>query len=258
MHKQRPGPGVDAIATADLEGGAVSQGVVSGGGGGGDKGGGRGRGGGRGLQRGDKGDGEVTTLGRGASAGGAGGRGGAGKAQDEEEYEQEDPYHGDFQHDDGDESYMAAAASAGQEEDFLATATPPAFPLTATATFSGAQTSLAKLDHTRYGTGFDVYLLDDKGNAVNDKPAYFYMVPGDGAEGSDAAALGLFAGGAGARGAFAAGTLGQGTGAGDALILSTPGALGTYVLESDKGTYALGDTVTVTFDLSLDEVESPG
>jgi len=309
MHKQRPGPGVDAIATADLEGGAVSQGVVSGGGGGGDKGGGRGRGGGRGLQRGDKGDGEVTTLGRGASAGGAGGRGGAGKAQDEEEYEQEeDPYHGDFQHDDGDESYMAAAASAGQEEDFLATATPPAFPLTATATFSGAQTSLAKLDHTRYGTGFDVYLLDDKGNAVNDKPAYFYMVPGDGAEGSDAAALGLFASGAGAGergkgggnagpsasgllayhaklmaskirkstagnggvgvmgvagkaggpGTFAAGTLGQGTGAGDALILSTPGALGTYVLESDKGTYALGDTVTVTFDLSLDEVESPG
>ena len=64
MHKQRPGPGVDAIATADLEGGAVSQGVVGGrgGGGDGDKGAGRGRGGGRGLQRGDKGASAGFTL----------------------------------------------------------------------------------------------------------------------------------------------------------------------------------------------------
>merc|ERR1719253_1486159 len=124
------------------------------------------------------------------------------------------------------------------------------------------------------------------------------MVPGDGAEGSDAAALGLLASGAsaGERGkgggnagpsasgllayhaklmaskirkstagnsgvgvmGVAGGTLGRGTGAGDAPILSTPGALGTYVLESDKGTYALGDTVTIAFDLGLDEVESPG
>ena len=53
--------------------------------------------------------------------------------------------------------------------------------MTGHAHFDAADTRLSKLDHTKYGTGFDVYLLDHKGNVVAG-PAYLAMVPGGGTD----------------------------------------------------------------------------
>jgi len=157
-------------------------------------------------------------------------------------------------------------ASPYRDGGAAAATVPPALPLAGTATF--AATDAVTLDYRKYGTGFDAYLLDERG-AVVVGPAYFTM-NGNACLGAAvdvkqvkgaAAGYGLVrmeAAQRKRRKAPGSGTAGAQGGAGVSGIGgeksngSTGGMLATYLLETDKAKYDHGERVVVTYDIEPD------
>lgn len=127
-------------------------------------------------------------------------------------------------------------------------------------------TDVDALPPKHYGTGFDVFLLDDLGRAIIG-PSTFYMLPtqamlDEEEEEKNAKPnhpLAKFDHSAKkkikAQGKHVAPTSGKedasgyGTGNNGGMIISTDESLADYLLVTDKEIYAIGEVVTVTYDL---------
>lgn len=160
---------------------------------------------------------------------------------------------------------------------------PPTLNHQGSGTFAAALTDASTLDPLAYGTGFDIYLLDENGAAIIG-PATFYMLKtadmeaaeleasqqtsshplakynhsqkkkpkgqGYGKGGSGAAAGGGKHNGKVQGGAPDDKGKGYGSGANGGMIIGTTESLATYILETNKLDYVMGEDVTVTYDLS--------
>lgn len=138
------------------------------------------------------------------------------------------------------------------------------------ATFTASHTALSVLKDIEYGTGFDVFLLDEDGGAIIG-PATFYMVKagspaavavasGKGQSGKKKPQHPLLqysqgqtkpaTGGVGAQSYGEGGAgIGSGTGKDGGMIISTDASLANYILTTNKLFYDMGNNVVVTYDL---------
>jgi hypothetical protein len=158
--------------------------------------------------------------------------------------------------------------------DILPPLTPPTVNYVGTAKIS--TTDATTLDPVLYGTGFDLYLLDERGAAILG-PATFYMLPTEamkekeqeeidyrpdhGLVNHDGTAKGALskAGKATAdkelieKEAKAAKDMGYGSGTNGSMVLATREALANYVLTTDMELYEESAKVTVTYDITPNE-----
>jgi len=151
-------------------------------------------------------------------------------------------------------------------------AAPPTLNLVGSATFS--PTDAVTLNSNKYGTGFDIFLLDENGRAIIG-PATLYMLPTQAMQDEEEANKGKVpnyglvkfdhskkkgkAGkansgdGKGDSGGKGGGEkdkgMGYGSGKDGGMILSTAESLATYRLDTDYMDYALGNDVKVTYDI---------
>lgn len=135
-------------------------------------------------------------------------------------------------------------------------------------------TTAAVLDEDEFGTGFDVFLLDQNGGAIIGPTTFYIKKDAESvaaAEKETKKLKGIMkhshgkkkkkktkgiesTGGKKGKGKDSKekkGT-GKGTGANGGLIIGTTAALEKFVLETDSLEYAPGQTVTVTYDIGID------
>lgn len=178
---------------------------------------------------------------------------------------------------DGDETTQATEPPAPEE-----VPPPPTLNYKGTATLTADQTSAAILDESKFGTGFDVFLLDDSGRAIIG-PAAFYMIKTETMVEEEEARQNLvpnhplarfdhskktkhnYGNGGGVSSGKGGGKnmngisiaqkievkeIGQGTGKDGGMIIATASSLAEYTLETDKLEYGLNEDVTVTYNLN--------
>ncbi len=171
---------------------------------------------------------------------------------------------------------MMAATNAANANatDILPPLTPPTVNYVGTAKIS--TTDAATLDPVLYGTGFDVYLLDEFGAAILG-PATFYMLPTEAMKEKEQEEIdyrpehGLVSHDGAAKGASskagkatvdkeakekeakAAKDMGYGSASDGNMVLATREALANYVLTTDMELYEESAEVTVTYDITQNE-----
>eukprot|EP00584_Thalassiosira_punctigera_P010483 CAMPEP_0172530796 /NCGR_PEP_ID=MMETSP1067-20121228/4419_1 /TAXON_ID=265564 ORGANISM="Thalassiosira punctigera, Strain Tpunct2005C2" /NCGR_SAMPLE_ID=MMETSP1067 /ASSEMBLY_ACC=CAM_ASM_000444 /LENGTH=608 /DNA_ID=CAMNT_0013315067 /DNA_START=178 /DNA_END=2004 /DNA_ORIENTATION=+ len=141
-------------------------------------------------------------------------------------------------------------------------------------TFTADLTSAKVLDENEYGIGFDVIIIDGEGSKIHGAATFYMektqaMLDAEAAEEKAGKTYGLAkhdhgkkkpgkkgastakGGSTGKGGATVSGKgAGFGTGADGGMIISTTESLAEYVLDTDKETYDIGDTVIVEYDLA--------
>lgn len=153
------------------------------------------------------------------------------------------------------------------------TVDPPTFNHVGSATI--AATDASTLDPNVHGTGFDIYLLNEHGAAIIG-PATFYMIPtadmvetqnGKGNKPSKNHPLAKFDhsskkkknfGNSGKSkvqgGPPTAKGMGYGSGTDGGLVIGTTESLADYALMTNQEYYTVGDTVSVSYDLSPETI----
>jgi len=176
---------------------------------------------------------------------------------------------------------ISANANSTSDIPVVPPLTPPIVNYVGTAKIS--TTDATMLDPVLYGTGFDLFLLDERGGAILG-PATFYILPTpamkekeqqeidhrpdhglvnhDGSakqqQGADANSK---AGKATAekekleKDAKAAKDMGYGSGTNGSMVLATREALAKYVLTTDKDLYDEKTDVTITYDIAVDDTD---
>jgi len=168
---------------------------------------------------------------------------------------------------------MSANANSSLS-DIVPPLTPPTVNYVGTAKIS--TTDATTLDPVLYGTGFDLYLLDERGAAILG-PATFYMLPTQAMKEKEQEAIdyrpnhglvdhdGTAKGASSKKGkaaadkekkekeAKAAKDMGYGSGTNGGMVLATREALANYVLTTDMELYEESAKVTVTYDISQNE-----
>jgi len=147
----------------------------------------------------------------------------------------------------------------------------PTLDLSGSAAFTA--TDVDTLDPKKFGNGFDIYLLDENGEAIIGPGTVYFKKTDDMVEEEAAAtkklpnhALAKFnhaakkrakgygtggARGSGGRGVGRIGAKGMGLGSGSdgGAVIGTAAGLASYDLETDKEHYELGENVTVKYDV---------